>query len=346
MKKAAIVFMLLIFFAIPAKATELTAPPVPDSAAGRMPEESATFSEGLMTILKDALSGLRPDLAECLRTCAGVIAAALLTGILERMPDTPGKLPQLAGTLCVAGLLLRGTGSLIRLAGDTIQDMSEYGKLLLPVMTTAMATQGCVTAPAALYAGTAAGNTLLTALIAWVLLPMVYVYLALAAAGSAIEEEGLKRLKELIKGLVGHSLKILLSVFTGYMGITGVVSGTTDAAALKATKLTISGMVPVVGGILSDASEAVLVSAGLVKNAAGVYGILAILAVCLLPFLRIGVHYLMLKGTGAVCAMFAGKRLTALVEDFSGAMGLLLGMTGAECLLLLISTVCFLRGAG
>ena len=40
------------------------------------------------------------------------------------------------------------------------------------------------------------------------------------------------------------------------------------------------------------------------------------------------------------------RELTELIGDFSTAMGLLLAMTGSECLLLLISTVCFLKGVG
>ena len=140
------------------------------------------------------------------------------------------------------------------------------------------------------------------------------------------------------------SLKIILYVFTGYMGITGVISGTTDAAAMKATKLTISGMVPVVGGILSDASEAVLVSAGVVKNAAGIYGIFAVLAICLGPFLQIGAHYLILKITAGICELIGPKRAADLVNDISGAMGMVLAMTGSVCLMLLISIVCFLKG--
>ena len=89
-----------------------------------------------------------------------------------------------------------------------------------------------------------------------------------------------------------------------------------------------------------------LVSAGVMKNAAGIYGILAVLAVFLEPFLRIGIHYLMLKATASVCAIFGSGRMTGLIEDFSSAMGLLLAMTGATCLLLLISTVCFMKGVG
>ena len=175
---------------------------------------------------------------------------------------------------------------------------------------------------------------------------MIYLFLALATANSALGEPVLKQLRDLVKNGVSWALRILLTVYTTYMGITGVVSGTTDAAALKAAKMTVSGVVPVVGGILSDASEAILVSAGLMKNAAGLYGIFAVLAVFLGPFVKIGCHYLLMKGTASVCAVFGSKGLAELAGDFAGAMGLLLAMTGSACLMLLISTVCFMKGVG
>ena len=103
---------------------------------------------------------------------------------------------------------------------------------------------------------------------------------------------------------------------------------------------------PVVGGILSDASEAILVSVSLAKNAAGMYGIFAVLAVFLKPFLQIGTHYLLLKATSGICGIFGTKHICALIGDFSAAMGLLLAMTGTNCILLLISTICFMKGVG
>ena len=213
-------------------------------------------------------------------------------------------------------------------------------------MTTAMAAQGGVTASAAIYAGTALFDSVMSSLISRLLIPMVYLYLALGIANSALGEQMLKKLRDTLKGFLTWVLKTVLYVYTGYISITGVVSGTTDAAALKAAKLTISGAVPVVGGILSDATEAVLVSAGTVKNAAGIYGLFAILAIWIGPFLKIGAHYMMLKGTGTVCGIFGTSRATDLIGDFSSAMGLLLGMTGAVCLMLMISMVCFLKGVG
>jgi len=88
----------------------------------------------------------------------------------------------------------------------------------------------------------------------------------------------------------------------------------------------------------------VLIGAGIMKNAAGMYGIIAVLALFLEPFLRIGIHYLVLKITNLICGVFGEKQISALIGDYSSAMGMLLAVTGAMCLLLLISTVCFMKG--
>ena len=342
-----IVFLLILLCFIPicAQGAELIAPEVPESGADIM-TNSGDFGEGLRQLIENVLPQLRPDLVEASKVSMGIVAAVLMIAMLQSVSGSVSTTANFVGSVTVSGLLLFGTDSLIHLASNTVLEMSEYGKLLLPVMTASMAAQGGITGSAALYTGTAIFNGFLTSLVSTVFVPLVYLFLALSAANSAVGEDILKRMQDMLKGFVSWCLKTILTVFTTYMGITGVVSGTTDAATLKAAKVTISTVVPVVGSILSDASEAVLVSAGLAKNAAGIYGILAILAVFLRPFLRIGIHYLVLKATASVCAIFGSKPMTELIGDFSTAMGLLLAMTGSSCLLLLISTVCFLKGVG
>ena len=324
----------------------ITAPPLTGSGAELMPAHTTSFGEGLLELLRKAFYTLRPDLAEATRICFGILAVVLLISIVKLLPGAKENTADFVGAVGISTLLLGSSNALVKLSVDTVQNMSHYGKLLLPVMTSALAAQGGVTASAALYAGTALFDTILCSLLTQLLIPAVYIYLTLSVACAATGEALLKKLSGFVKWLSVWILKTVLYVFTGYMGITGVVSGTTDAATLKAAKITISGVVPVVGGILSDASEAVLVSAGIMKNAAGIYGILAILAGFAGPFLRVGCHYLLVKFTAAVCSVFGAKRTTELVSDFSAAMGLLLAMLGSVCLLQLISTVCFLRGVG
>ena len=338
------VFLVLVLtvslVAMPAHALDFTAPTAPGEAQELLPESPETFGQGLLEVLRAVAPQIQPAVAEAAGVCLALMAAAMLTALVESLPGSPKE------AVAPGGLLLRPSGALIRLGSQTVTELSEYGKLLLPVMTAALAAEGGGTTSAALYTGTAVFDAVLGAVVAKLTVPMLYLFLCLAAANSAIGEDVLKKLRDLLKWMMTWSLKLVLYTFTGYMGITKVISGTADAAAVKAAKLTISGVVPVVGGLLSDASETILVSAGVMKSAAGIYGLLAILAICLGPFVRIGVQYLMLKLTAAACAVFGTKSFSGLVQDFSAGMGMLLAMTGTMCLLLLISTVCFMKGVG
>lgn len=346
MRRILMILSMAAALAIPVQAQALTAPSVPEYAEKFMPPQQENFMQGLLEVLRDALFSIRPDLKEAAAVCLSIVSVVIGISLLRSFPGNSEKTATLAGSIGIAVLLLKSSGSLINLAAATVTEISEYGRLLLPVMTAALAGQGGISASAAIYAATAFFDALLTAIIGKVLTPLAYIFLLLSVAGSAIGEDTIKKLRDTIKWVITWSLKTILYIYTGFIGITGVVSGTTDAVALKAAKLTISSVVPVIGGILSDASEAVLVGAGAVKNAAGIYGFFAIIAIWIGPFLQIGVHYLLLKATGAVCSVFAGKEHTELIHDFSSAMGLLLAMTGTICLMLLISLVCYLKGVG
>ena len=327
-------------------AMDFTAPSAPESAQAYMPEDVQSFGEGLWYIIKSAISKLQPSLTEAAGICFSLILIVLIVSILRNLSESSTYTADLIASITIAVILVQPANSLIRLGVETVDEISEYGKLLLPVMTAAMAASGGTTGSAALYTGTVFFDSVLSSAISKLLIPLIYIYIILCISCSAVGEQMLKNLRSFVKWLMTWCLKIILYVFTGYIGITGVISGSADASALKATKLTISGIVPVVGNIISDASEAILVSAGVMKNAVGIYGLLAILAMWIGPFLQIGCQYLLLKATAAVTGVFGGKETVGLIKDFSWIMGFLLAMTGTVCLLLLISIVCFLKGVG
>lgn len=346
MKTCLRLFVLLLILAMPASALEIEAPAVPEAGRNLMPENTESFASGFLQLLEKAIQALHPELQTAIRICVSLLAVVLFVSVLNLGDESVSAISNLTGAAAVGSLLLYNTDSLIHLASQTVHQLSDYGKLLFPVMATAMSAQGGLTASAGLYMGTSVFSTLLNSVLSDWLVDGVYLFLVLAIGAAALGEDSLKRLRDVIRSAISWILKTALMIFTTYMSITGVVSGTTDAAALKALKVTISTVVPVVGGILSDASESVLVSAAVMKNAAGIYGIFALLAMFIGPFLKIGTQYLMLKASVMVCGLFGTKTVVTLIEDFSAALGLLLAVTGSVCLMLLVSTVCFMKGVG
>ncbi len=343
MKKILILLIVLNFTLFPVCAAD-EIPEVPDAGEHYMPEDTESFGESLWYIIQKAIADIWPEISESAGSCISIFCALILVAFVQNFPGASGKVLSVVSTLLIAVILLNPSGTLIQLGVHTVSEMTEYGKLLLPVLTGALAAQGGVTSSAALYSTTMLFSAILTTLIVKLVVPMLYIYLCLSIVAAFSTDDLIQNLKKFIKWLITWSLKIVLYLFIGFMGITGVVSGTADASAIKVLKLSISGMVPVVGGIISDASESILVGASVMKNTAGIYGILAIVSVFIGPFLKIGVQYILIKITSALSTVFSEKNQTELLKDFSGGMGLVLAMTGTVCLLLMISIVCFMKG--
>ena len=339
-----LVILLLCFVPICVNAEDMTAPVPPDSAMKYMPEDTGSFVEDLLHVITAALSELDPYIKQVYTNCLTLIAITVLVSILQSFSGIAKHTVELVGVLSISMLLFESTNSLLSLGIETVQGLCQYGKLLLPVMATALAAQGGPTTSAALYTGTAFFNSILSSVLISLAIPMIYILLVSGIANNTFENNILKNIKTFIKWLLTWTLKLSIYLFTGYLGITRVITGVTDATAVKATKIAISGMVPVVGKLISDASETILISAGTLKNAAGVYGLLAIVSIFIAPFLRIALQYISLKITASLCSVFGCKSVTQAMDDFSGAMGFLLAITGTICILLFISTVCFMKG--
>ena len=346
MKKLCVAVILLFAFAVPAAAADLQAPEPPNRVEDLFDSQRDSFSEGLQYVLSVALKELAPDLGECVRICAAILGTVVILSLLRCYEGKSKEIVELSGVVTISCLLLDTTHSMITLGTHTVAELSEYGKMLIPVMTTALAAQGGAGSATALCTATVFFDVALTSVVSAILVPAIYIYLTIAMVNAAVGDSLMKKMGDFIKWLSTWGLKLILYAFTGYISITGVVTGTADQTALKAAKVALGGVVPVVGGILSDASETILIGAAVVKNAIGVYGLLVLLAIVIGPFLKIGVQYLLMKLTAAVCAVFTDKSIIGLLEAFSSAMGLLLAMTGTVCLLLMISVMCFLRGMG
>lgn len=318
-----------------------------DEVAELLPSFSADggvdFWDSLKTVFFGSFRSAREGYRSALRLCAVLLAVATLCAIASSSQQRLVDAATIAGALALTVAVLSTFSAMIGLATQTVRDITDYSACFLPVMASATMMSGGVTSGSALYAGTVLFSELLMQLVSKLLVPAVMVYLLLAMAEAALSNQMLSELRELVGWLISKTLRILMYIFIAYISLTGVLSGSSDAAALKATKAAISGMIPVVGSIVSDASESLIASAAMLKGAVGIYGMLAVIGICLVPFLTVGTHYLMLKLTAAVSGTVGLKPHVKLLKNFSAAMGYLLAMCGVCALLLLISTVCFLK---
>ena len=304
-------------------------------------ERETSLDQGLKRLGSDLLS-LGPQLLRrSVRAGVELLAVVLICGLAEGacVQKTGVSAARMAGALAVTVLSVNRVDTMIGLGRDTIGKMDEFSALLFPVVAALTAATGHATSAAVRQGATVLFTQLLIRLIDQLLIPIVYAYIAACCAYAAVGNEGLKKLSGALKGLVTMILTTVLLAFVAYLTVSGAIAGSADAAAVKAAKMAISRTVPVVGGILADAAESVLVGAGVLRGSVGVVGLLVVLSICMGPFLQLALHYVTYKCTAALTGTVAEARISGLLDSIAGAFGLVLGMTGACALLLLVSIV-------
>lgn len=297
--------------------------------------------------VRSLLEGNRGEWSGALRGAvkSGVLllAVAMLCGMAESVREKIGgeglDPVRLAGAAAVTVVAAADVNSLIGLGRWALESMDAFSKALLPAVTAACAAAGMPASSAARQGATLLFLNLLMTLVDRFLLPMVYAYVAVCAAGAALGNEGLKRLSGLIKWACGGMLTLLLTGFVFYLTLSGAVGRSSDAVAQKAAKTALSGMVPVVGSVLADAAETVIAGAGALKGTVGVLGLLTVLCICLGPFLRLGSHYLVYKLCAALTATVTSGPVAGLIDALGSAFALVLGMAGGEALILYVALV-------
>ena len=309
------------------------------------PTSAGDFGKELWRIVSGAISGAGLALRPALFSAGKVLAAAMLCAFAGYAQEDGGmKLPaQLAGAFAITALCTKDVSSMIGLARETVTKISDFTALLLPVLSSSLAASGGSVSAGALLAGGSFAMSLLTKLASGVLIPLVYVYILLSAAECATDGGGLGKIRALGGRALTLLMKGLCAVFTGYLSLSRVLTGSADTLALKAAQAAFSGMVPVVGSMLSDASASLLAGAGLIRSAAGAFGILAVISMAIAPFLRLGAFYLALKLAGAIADGAVMKPHAALMSNLASAMGYMLAIAASALWMSLVSAACFLK---
>lgn len=347
---AAAAVLLLLLCAVPAWAVlpeEVEDALSPDAQAllEQLDEDTAdsgTLSKGAAKLWDNACRLLAAEFRSSLRVMVVLLGAVLLYGVAEGSFQA-AEHPLMANFVPLSFVLvitMTAAGDVQTMMGagtETMEQLDVLSTALLPSLAAAVAASGGIVSAGVRQVATVFFANLLMTLIHSVLLPLVYFYVAASAADAMLPGNPLKRIAAGIKKVVTWALTGALVLFTGYLTISGAAATSADALTLQVTRTVISTAVPVVGGIISQASGSVLSGAGLLKNSIGIFGMLAVLATCLTPFLRLAVQYLLYKITAFLAGTAGNGTLVELIDALGSAFGLMLGMVGSCALLLLIS---------
>lgn len=306
---------------------------------------AANTDSALSKLWDKVIHSIKSSIGAVLWRALAVIAVGAICGILTvfREGRSVSDWISLSGCAAIGVLCLGDLGSYISICKETLYDISAFSDALLPAMCTLSAASGALSSASVKYAASALFMDMLIAAATKIILPLILAFTALSLAASAFDNGSIRKLCKLLKRLCVILMTVLAMGFTAYLSISGTISSSADALTLKAAKTAISTVLPVVGSVISDAASGVLGGAELLKSTVGVFGMLAVMFICVAPFAVLGVSYLAFKLAAVGVSILGGERLSSLTDAIGDAFGMLLGLIGCAGLMMFISILSLIK---
>lgn len=299
-----------------------------------LPNNSAHIisqTDDIETCLQELLNGINTKsfITSSIRSLSKMLIVIMLGGIcagFQKNSDLP--VVTIATALAMTSVLFSDLQGILFLCTQTLEQISVFSNTMLPVMAGAITLSGAPITASATQSITMLALSLIIDFISSVLVPAICAYIAIITVNAALSHDLLDNLGQFIKWITTGSLKLILTIFIAYLSISGAISGSVDAVALKTAKFAVSGSVPVVGGIISDATESMLAGMVTIKNSLGIIGLLGVVAICIIPFLQVGINYLIFKAGTAAFSPICSPPIRKLMTGIGDSLGLMLGMLG------------------
>ncbi len=237
----------------------------------------------------------------------------------------------------ISGLALTCFETALSYGTEVVTNMTSFMNKFTPVLMLMLFTCCKSVSAAAFEPVLSAAVFVVSVTVEKCLVPLMTFSAVLAIAGNVGDKPRISGFVKIIKSLTKWLMALIITLFTGVNTIYGFTASSLDAVGAKTIKFAMGSLVPVVGGFLSDTLDTVASSAKLLKNAAGVSGIIIMAGICITPIIKIGIMQLLLKFTAAITEPICDKRISGMIWDISEAITSVFGMVVMTSVLFLIN---------
>lgn len=236
--------------------------------------------------------------------------------------------------------------SALTLGSQAVTQAADFLYAVLPVLLGAFALTGGAVSATVVQPTILCSVSLFLFFTERFFLPLLLI-MAVAVICSDLTPRGsLRKFYELTESVFLLSLAFMMTVFTGLLGVEGFAAGTMDGLTLKTAKMAAGNFIPVVGGYVSDAFDSILGAGLLMRSSIGVFGVVGVAAVILLPALKILITAFLFKITSAVLQPFGVDPYVTVLSDFSAVLLSLFALVAVTGLFFFFLIFCIVGVSG
>ncbi|AEG61297.1 stage III sporulation protein AE [Desulforamulus ruminis] len=285
------------------------------------------FSWQLSDILTGLLKYLFKEVVANASLLGKLVVLAVICAVLQNLMSafdrgTTGKLAYAVSYMVLVSLAVGSFALALNIGREAVDNMVHFMQALLPLLLTLLAAMGGVASTAIFHPIIFGAIAAIGTVVKVIIFPLIFFSAVLTILSNLSERFQVSRLADLMKTVGMAVMGLCSTVFLGLLALKGVAGSVTDGIAIRTAKFATDAFIPVVGGMFSDALDAVIGSSLLIKNAVGIAGVVVIFTLTILPMLKIFAVAFVYKLAGALIQPVGDKQmadcLTALGNSLLG----------------------------
>ncbi|MPM58364.1 Stage III sporulation protein AE [bioreactor metagenome] len=265
------------------------------------------------------INKLFKECAANLHLLGKLLFLAVLCAMLQNLQNSFNQsgISLLAYSLCyifLAVIALTAFYNALTLARQTVGYMVGFMEALLPLMITLLAGVGAITSAALFTPLMLFVVATVSIVVKDVVLPLLLLTASLEFVNYLTDKYRLNNLAGIVKQTGMIVLGFTMVVFIGIITIQGVAGSVADGITLRTAKYATATFVPVVGKMFADTVELVMGASLLLKNAVGIFGVMAVLLICAFPVIKLLSLVAIIKVAGALVQPMGDEKMAKCLD--------------------------------
>lgn len=300
---------------------------------------SQSFKEKMEKVLKGDLSTdygslfslitslFFSETLKILPVIASICAIAILCNLLSTIKPQKAKTGEIVHFVCYLSIVLIVLKLIYQVVENlalTLNVISNIMSLVFPVLLTLMTASGSTASSSIYQPAVALLCTSITSVFTGIIVPLFIASIILNVVSNLTDNIRVSKFAAFFKSAGQWVTGIVFTVFLAFLSIQGISASAYDSVSVRAVKYAINNSVPIVGGYIKEGFDLILGSTVLIKNAAGITGLLLLLAYILAPVLNMVVLSLGLKLSAAVSEPVSNEKIPSFLYSAAKSFSLLI----------------------
>lgn len=252
------------------------------------------------------------------------IISAILTNLQNSFEESSiSEFANYFAYLIIAILVITSFSEIMEMAQLSVNRMINFMQILLPILLTLMILTGGPNTRIVFHPIILGSVNIMGIIIKNIIFPLIYFSFVLNILSNLSNKNELNKLSELGRKIIIFIISAAFTIFIGILTIYGL-STKIDGLTIRTAKFAVDSFLPIVGGFLSDAIDAVIGSSVILKNGIGIVGLFILIMIILLPLIKTVILLLIYSVTEAIIQPIASKNVVRFFGDVSKTILLIL----------------------